>query len=187
MTPHAPSDIRMQMDTAVATQPAPVEAGFDPARIAAEINALAGKHEGKDDAFRAAITQLLKAELAKGRAAAQVQLLKDRHGRRCAEKLCELHDQIIELLFEAATKHLYKSLVPSTSERMAIVATGGYGRGLMAPESDIDLLFLLPYKQTAWGESVAEAILYCLWDMGCLLYTSPSPRDRTRSRMPSSA
>ena len=25
------------------------------------------------------------------------------------------------------------------------------------------------------------------WSMGCLLYTSPSPRDRTRSRMPSSA
>ena len=49
---------------------------------------------------------------------------------------------------------------------MAIVATGGYGRGLMAPGSDIDLLFLLPYKQTAWGESVAEAILYCLWDLG---------------------
>src|SRR5947208_560313 len=38
--------------------------------------------------------------------------------------------------------------------------------GLLAPGSDIDLLFLLPYKQTAWGESVAEGILYCLWDMG---------------------
>ena len=49
---------------------------------------------------------------------------------------------------------------------MAVVATGGYGRGLLAPGSDIDLLFLLPYKQTAWGESVAEGILYCLWDMG---------------------
>ena len=49
---------------------------------------------------------------------------------------------------------------------MAIVATGGYGRGLLAPGSDIDLLFLLPYKQTAWGESVAEALLYCMWDMG---------------------
>src|ERR1041385_6137629 len=36
----------------------------------------------------------------------------------------------------------------------------------MAPGSDIDLLFLLPYKQTAWGESVAEGVLYCLWDMG---------------------
>ena len=49
---------------------------------------------------------------------------------------------------------------------MAVVATGGYGRGLLAPGSDIDLLFLLPYKQTAWGESIAEAILYCLWDIG---------------------
>src|SRR6202000_2531354 len=49
---------------------------------------------------------------------------------------------------------------------MAVVATGGYGRGVLAPGSDIDLLFLLPYKQTAWGESVAEALLYCLWDMG---------------------
>ena len=27
----------------------------------------------------------------------------------------------------------------------------------------------------------------CENDEGCLLYTSPSPRDRTRSRMPSSA
>src|SRR3982750_1768876 len=54
----------------------------------------------------------------------------------------------------------------SEAERIAVVATGGYGRGLMAPESDIDLLFLLPYKQTAWGEQVAEGILYCLWDMG---------------------
>ena len=28
---------------------------------------------------------------------------------------------------------------------------------------------------------------YTAADTGCLLYTSPSPRDRTRSRMPSSA
>jgi [protein-PII] uridylyltransferase len=151
----------------VATKSAPaVEDTFDPARIRAEIDTLAETLAGRDDAFRLAITQLLKAELASGRAAAQEQLLKDRHGRRCAERLCYLHDEIISLLYEAATKHLYKSLVPSDSERMAVIATGGYGRGLMAPESDIDLLFLLPYKQTAWGESVAEAILYCLWDMG---------------------
>ena len=49
---------------------------------------------------------------------------------------------------------------------MAIVATGGYGRGMLAPGSDIDLLFLLPYKQTPWGESVAEYMLYLLWDLG---------------------
>ena len=93
-------------------------------------------------------------------------LLKDRHGRRCAERLCFVQDEIIRILFSAATRHLYRSPIPSGAERMAVVATGGYGRGLMAPESDIDLLFILPYKQTAWGEQVAEAILYCLWDMG---------------------
>ena len=75
-------------------------------------------------------------------------------------------DEIIRVLFEFAVRHLYPSQNPSEAERMAVVATGGYGRGLLAPGSDIDLLFLLPYKQTAWGESVAEAILYCLWDMG---------------------
>ncbi len=49
---------------------------------------------------------------------------------------------------------------------MAVVATGGYGREMLAPGSDIDLLFLLPYKQTPWGESVAEYMLYLLWDLG---------------------
>ena len=77
-----------------------------------------------------------------------------------------MQDEIIRILYSAATRHLYRSHIPSGAERMAVVATGGYGRGLMAPESDIDLLFILPYKQTAWGEQVAEAILYCLWDMG---------------------
>ena len=112
------------------------------------------------------LAQLLKAEMIAARAIAQAVLLKDRHGRRCAERLCFVQDEIIRILFAAATRHLYRSPVPSGAERMAVVATGGYGRGLMAPESDIDLLFILPYKQTAWGEQVAEAILYCLWDMG---------------------
>ena len=113
-----------------------------------------------------AVAQRLKAALNEGRARAEQLLLKDRHGRRCAERLCRMEDEIIRLLFDFARKHLYPSQNPSEAERMAIVATGGYGRGLQAPGSDIDLLFILPYKQTAWGESIAEAILYCLWDMG---------------------
>src|SRR3954464_10041843 len=139
---------------------------FDTARITAEVDALAAKHEGHEDVFRAQLAQLLKAEFIKARASAQDVLLKDRHGRRCAERLCFIQDEIIRILFAAATRHLYRSPVPTGAERMAVVATGGYGRGLMAPESDIDPLFILPYKQTAWGEQVAEAILYCLWDMG---------------------
>src|SRR6185312_6760187 len=77
-----------------------------------------------------------------------------------------MEDEIIRLLYDFARQHLYPSQNLSEGERMAIVATGGYGRGLQAPGSDIDLLFVLPYKQTAWGESIAEAILYCLWDLG---------------------
>jgi [protein-PII] uridylyltransferase len=77
-----------------------------------------------------------------------------------------MEDTIIGLLFDVVRKHLYPSENPTETERMALVATGGYGRGLQAPGSDIDLLFLLPYKQTAWGEQVAEALLYCLWDTG---------------------
>ena len=52
-----------------------------------------------------------------------------------------------------------------SAPRLTIVAVGGYGRGALAPGSDIDLLFLLPYKQTPWGESVVEAMLYVLWDL----------------------
>ncbi|MGM4920227.1 [protein-PII] uridylyltransferase [Tardiphaga sp. 813_E8_N1_3] len=151
----------------VATQDRPTtETDFDTTRITAEIDALAAQHRGKNDLFRAAVAKLLKAELLKASEAAEAVLLKDRHGRRCAEQLCHVQDEIIRMLFAAATKHLYHSPIPSGAERMAVVSTGGYGRGLMAPESDIDLLFILPYKQTAWGEQVAEVILYCLWDMG---------------------
>src|SRR5467141_4104317 len=154
------------MDSVV-THPRPAaDERFDTARITAEIDALAAKHAGHEDVFRSHLAQLLKAEFIQSRAIAQQVLLKDRHGRRCAERLCFIQDEIIRILFAAATRHLYRSPIPSGAERMAVVATGGYGRGLMAPESDIDLLFILPYKQTAWGEQVAEAILYCLWDMG---------------------
>src|SRR3954454_17171988 len=122
------------------------------------------QYAGRDREMRTAMAQRLKSSLAEGRAAAEQMLLKDRHGRKCAERLCAMQDDIIRMLFDLVGK--LNSAASSDGERMAVVATGGYGRGLLAPGSDIDLLFLLPYKQTAWGESVAEAILYCLWDMG---------------------
>ena len=154
------------MDSVVAHPEQEPDIRFDTGRIAAAIDALAEQHAGREDVFRSAVAQLLKTELIAARAATQAVLLKDRHGRRCAERLCFIQDEIIRILFSAATRHLYRTPIPSGAERMAVIATGGYGRGLMAPESDIDLLFILPYKQTAWGEQVAEAILYCLWDMG---------------------
>jgi [protein-PII] uridylyltransferase len=139
---------------------------IDTRAVVADLERLAAAHPGGERELRTALAQRLKAALIEGRAKAEKLLLKDRHGRRCAERICEMQDEIIRILFEFARTHLYPSENPSDSERMAIVATGGYGRGLLAPGSDIDLLFLLPYKQTAWSESIAEAILYCLWDTG---------------------
>jgi [protein-PII] uridylyltransferase len=139
---------------------------IDAATLAADLKALAERHAGREAELRSAVALHLKAALTKGRARAEELLLRDRHGRRCAERLALMQDELIRILFEFAGSELYPSRVPSEAERMAVVATGGYGRRLLAPGSDIDLLFVLPYKQTAWGESVAEALLYCLWDMG---------------------
>src|SRR5271154_3850440 len=139
---------------------------IDPAAIVDDLKKLAKTHAGRERELRTAVAQRLKAALTQARARAEAMLLKDRHGRRCAERLCRTQDEIIRILFDFAGTELYPPRVPSEAEHMAVVATGGYGRGLLAPGSDIDLLFLLPYKQTAWGESIAEALLYCLWDMG---------------------
>ncbi len=139
---------------------------IDPTATAAELRELAKAYDGRERELRTAVAQRLKARLTEGRARAEALLLKDRHGRRCAERLCQMQDEIIRILFDFASTVLYPPQVRSEAERMTVVATGGYGRGLLAPGSDIDLLFLLPYKQTAWSESVAEALLYCLWDMG---------------------
>lgn len=87
-------------------------------------------------------------------------------GRTLVQAQCHLMDQIIRVLYDFTVAHVYPVINPTESERMTIIAVGGYGRGELAPYSDVDLLFLLPYKQTAWGEQVVEYMLYMLWDIG---------------------
>jgi [protein-PII] uridylyltransferase len=139
---------------------------LDVAAVKAELQALTKEYEGREADLRVEFAQRLKRVLQEGRRQAEQILLSEGGGRACAQNLSRLMDEIIGLAYGFATSVLYRSENPSSSERMSVIAVGGYGRGLLAPGSDIDLLFLLPYKQTAWGESVAEAILYALWDMG---------------------
>jgi [protein-PII] uridylyltransferase len=80
-------------------------------------------------------------------------------------ELAFLFDQVIRLAHDAATRE-YPLANPTTADRLAVVAVGGYGRGELAPFSDIDLLFLFPWKQTAHGEQIVEFMLYMLWDLG---------------------
>ncbi|HWT10968.1 MAG TPA: [protein-PII] uridylyltransferase [Roseomonas sp.] len=59
------------------------------------------------------------------------------------------------------------TLPPAPGEKpWALVATGGYGRGVLAPFSDIDLLFLTDAGMGARGKQSVEFMLYLLWDLG---------------------
>lgn len=87
-------------------------------------------------------------------------------GRDCAASGAFLIDQIVRCLYDYALAHAFPLANPSAAELLTIVAVGGYGRGELAPHSDIDLLFLLPYKMTPHGEQVVEFMLYRLWDLG---------------------
>ena len=87
-------------------------------------------------------------------------------GREAVTAFAFLIDQILRLLYDATTHHLYPSGNRSTGERIVLIAVGGYGRGEMAPHSDVDIAFVTPIKPTSWCEQVIEALLYFLWDLG---------------------
>lgn len=76
-----------------------------------------------------------------------------------------LTDQLVTSALNVATQTLHPLPNPTESEKISVIAVGGYGRGEMAPHSDVDLLFLTPYKITPWAESVIESTLYMLWDL----------------------
>jgi len=85
-------------------------------------------------------------------------------GYEAGRSLADLQDYVVSALF-AEGMRTFPLPNPTSSERLAVVAVGGYGRGVLAPGSDIDLLFLTPYKRTGWTESMVETVLYGLWDL----------------------
>ena len=76
-----------------------------------------------------------------------------------------LTDGLVIAAFDVARETLHPLPSPTEGERLALLAVGGYGRAEMAPHSDVDLLFITPWKVTPWAESVIESMLYILWDL----------------------
>ncbi|MBG0803337.1 [protein-PII] uridylyltransferase [Methylocystis sp. H4A] len=151
--------------------PLSVFAGLDPNEqfrglrqaLAPAIAAICKRERGH--ARRTAIVELFRSALAEGREIARARLEARGSGLACARLISGLEDELIGAIYDYVVRYVYVVDNPTFAERLAIIAVGGYGRGTLAPGSDIDLLFLVPYKQTPWGESVIEAILYILWDL----------------------
>jgi len=142
--------------------------------IAAEVD----KHGG--EGARKPVVELLRKALADGRAEVARRLLdKPTAGHDCAEAQAFLVDQLIRVIHDHVVGDVYRSSNRSSGERLTIMAVGGYGRGEMAPYSDVDIAFITPIKQTAWCEQVIEAMLYFLWDLGLKVGQSSRSLDET--------
>lgn len=143
----------------------PTRARHDHAAVLDDLEKIFRDHGAQHAEARPAIVKHLTALVDAVRSREEAELLHTGDGLACAEGLSRFQDALIHAIHDYTIAHVYRPSSPGPTEPISVVATGGYGRGLLAPGSDIDLLFLLPAKQTPWGESVVEYILYLLWDL----------------------
>jgi [protein-PII] uridylyltransferase len=152
-----------------ATQPGtlivPEDEIFDAAAVRARIDAACAEAEGAAAIRAATVAELLRANKL-GRAEIGAAFEADPlAARRTTRAYCRLTDCLVREVLHVARTHLHPNPLPSESERVAVMAVGGYGRGEMAPYSDVDLLFVTPWKMTPAVENVIESTLYMLWDL----------------------
>jgi len=134
-------------------------------KLSGELEALVAEH-GTGDKLRPALIACLRRTLADGREEVRKRFEAGGSGEDCVRENCYLADRLIGSLADFTVLHIFPTANPTSGEVFDISATGGYGRGELAPASDIDLLFLLPYKRTPRVEQVVEYMLYILWDLG---------------------
>jgi len=147
-------------------RPTRLEYVVDGFKLRAQLSAAAQAAIGDEAEQRARALEILKAALFRGRMIAKERLENGAGGIETARLLSGVTDEVVCALYDFTTVHVFRARNPTEGERLALMAVGGYGRGTLAPYSDLDLLFLRPYKQTAHAESVIEYMLYALWDLG---------------------
>ena len=143
----------------------PAQDLFDTEALRASLTAEIGG-ETAETKVRAVVVPLLKTARSEGRdAIARALEAQPFASREATRAYSWLTDQILHVVFAAATGVMHPPEKPSEADRLSVMAVGGYGRGEMAPYSDVDLLFLTGRTTSPWAERVIESILYILWDL----------------------
>ncbi len=114
------------------------------------------------DSSPAALRETCRDYLSSHRAALVEAINSGQRGLAVAERWARMFDGLLGSLYCAAEAEARVGDVPLG--RIALVAVGGYGRRLVAPHSDIDVLFLCDNPGDARVQKLAEAVLYPLWD-----------------------
>jgi len=146
--------------------PTRLEHVVDGHALRARLTAAALDTIGNEAEQRRQAIDILKQALFRGRMIAKERLENGAGGVETARLISGVTDQVVTALYDFTTVHVFRARNPTEGERLSLLAVGGYGRGVLAPSSAVDLLFLRPYKQTAHAESVIEYMLYALWDLG---------------------
>ena len=131
---------------------------------------------------RPRIVELLRAALSGGRDELNRRLEEQPSaGHEITQGYAFLIDQLIRVLHDHVVADIHPAPDNSGDHRLTLIAVGGYGRGEMAPHSDVDIAFITPAQDSGWAEQVVEALLYYLWDLNLKVgHSSRSLEDMAR-------
>lgn len=134
---------------------------FDDPAIHARLDAAIAAAGRGERAFRAAVVQILTEARQTGARAIEAAFnARPLAARETIHAQAWLTDQLVTLVFRRVT-----AFFGAAERKFTVIAVGGYGRGEMAPHSDVDLLFLTPSPDGARAKERIEAMLYILWDL----------------------
>ncbi|GMU24854.1 MAG: bifunctional uridylyltransferase/uridylyl-removing enzyme [Phycisphaerae bacterium] len=114
----------------------------------------------------------LRDRLHRGRAEIQARHAAGAGGTEVVTALTTLCDDILGRAWTNALDRVSVDDRPRVSGKLALVAVGGYGRGDMAPYSDVDLLFLHDARPSQALREFISALIRDLWDLGLALASS---------------